>query len=127
MRAALASLLMGVCPSASAAPLSDDVRSVVVFDASLVAVTGTAIQRYTPPRLQGRARVSGTPLNNILSYAGRERANGQKAGLPASELASAQRDLLWQLAAASGEQIRYLRPQRGTLEEVFLKAVDEGR
>jgi len=49
------------------------------------------------PRLQGRARVSGTPLNNILSYAGRERANGQKAGLPASELASAQRDLLWQL------------------------------
>jgi ABC-2 type transport system ATP-binding protein len=36
------------------------------------------------------------------------------------------RDLLWQLAAASGEQIRYLRPQRGTLEEVFLKAVGEG-
>ena len=36
------------------------------------------------------------------------------------------RDLLWQLAAASGEQIRYLRPQRSTLEEVFLKAVDEG-
>src|SRR5260370_23435045 len=30
-------------------------------------------------------------------------------------------DLLWQLAASSGEQIRYLRPQRGTLEEVFLK------
>jgi hypothetical protein len=49
------------------------------------------------PRLQGKARVSGTPLNNILSYAGRERANGQKTGLPASELASAQRDLLWQL------------------------------
>jgi ABC-2 type transport system ATP-binding protein len=36
------------------------------------------------------------------------------------------RDLLWQLAAKSGEQIRYLRPQRSTLEEVFLKAVDEG-
>jgi len=34
-------------------------------------------------------------------------------------------DLLWQLAASSGEQIRYLRPQRSTLEEVFLKAVDE--
>jgi hypothetical protein len=49
------------------------------------------------PRLQGKARVSGTPLNNILSYAGRERANGQKVGLPATELASAQRDLLWQL------------------------------
>jgi ABC-2 type transport system ATP-binding protein len=36
------------------------------------------------------------------------------------------RDLLWQLAAATGEQIRYLRPQRSTLEEVFLKAVEEG-
>jgi ABC-2 type transport system ATP-binding protein len=36
------------------------------------------------------------------------------------------RDLLWRLAAASGEQIRYLRPQRSTLEEVFLQAV-EGR
>jgi ABC-2 type transport system ATP-binding protein len=35
-------------------------------------------------------------------------------------------DLLWQLAASSGEQIRYLRPQRSTLEEVFLKAVEEG-
>jgi ABC-2 type transport system ATP-binding protein len=36
------------------------------------------------------------------------------------------RDLLWQIAASSGEQIRYLRPQRSTLEEVFLKAVEEG-
>src|SRR6516165_10153624 len=34
-------------------------------------------------------------------------------------------DLLWQLAAQSGEQIRYLRPERSTLEEVFLKAVEE--
>ncbi len=33
-------------------------------------------------------------------------------------------ELLWQLAASSGEQIRYLRPQRSTLEEVFLKAVE---
>jgi ABC-2 type transport system ATP-binding protein len=35
------------------------------------------------------------------------------------------RDLLWRTAASSGEQIRYLRPQRSTLEEVFLKAVEE--
>jgi ABC-2 type transport system ATP-binding protein len=34
-------------------------------------------------------------------------------------------DLLWRLAAQSGEQIRYLRPERSTLEEVFLKAVEE--
>jgi ABC-2 type transport system ATP-binding protein len=33
--------------------------------------------------------------------------------------------LLWELAATAGEQIRYLRPQRGTLEEVFLQAVEE--
>ncbi len=33
--------------------------------------------------------------------------------------------LLWQTAAATGGQIRFLRPQRSTLEEVFLKAVSE--
>lgn len=32
--------------------------------------------------------------------------------------------LLWQAAAANSVQIRYLRPQRSTLEEVFLKAVE---
>jgi ABC-2 type transport system ATP-binding protein len=31
--------------------------------------------------------------------------------------------LIWTLAAAAGEQIRHLRPQRSTLEEVFLKAL----
>jgi len=33
--------------------------------------------------------------------------------------------LLWQTAAEQGQQIRYLRPQRSTLEEIFLKAVDQ--
>jgi ABC-2 type transport system ATP-binding protein len=33
--------------------------------------------------------------------------------------------LLWQLATDLGEQIRYLRPQRSTLEDVFLQAVGE--
>lgn len=33
--------------------------------------------------------------------------------------------LLWEAAAAGREQIRYLRPQRSTLEEVFLKAVEQ--
>jgi hypothetical protein len=32
-----------------------------------------------------------------MSWAGRERANAQAVGLPAAELSSAQRDLLWQL------------------------------
>jgi ABC-2 type transport system ATP-binding protein len=32
--------------------------------------------------------------------------------------------MLWELAVAAGEQIRHLRPQRSTLEEVFLKAIE---
>ena len=35
-------------------------------------------------------------------------------------------NLLWRTAADVGGQIRFLRPQRSTLEEVFLKAVAEG-
>jgi ABC-2 type transport system ATP-binding protein len=33
--------------------------------------------------------------------------------------------LLWEAAASEKQQIRHLRPQRSTLEEVFLKAVDQ--
>jgi len=33
--------------------------------------------------------------------------------------------LLWRTAAEQGQQIRYLRPLRSTLEEVFLKAVEQ--
>jgi ABC-2 type transport system ATP-binding protein len=33
--------------------------------------------------------------------------------------------LLWEVAAVENEQIRYLRPQRSTLEEVFLNAVEQ--
>jgi hypothetical protein len=50
----------------------------------------------TPPQ-QARARISDTALRNILSYAGRERANAQPLGLAAADLTSAQADLLWQL------------------------------
>jgi ABC-2 type transport system ATP-binding protein len=32
--------------------------------------------------------------------------------------------MLWQVAADARQQIRYLRPQRSTLEEVFLTAVE---
>jgi hypothetical protein len=53
--------------------------------------------RDLSPALQAKARVSDSPIYNILSSAGRERANAAKAGLPASALSSAQRDLLWQL------------------------------
>jgi ABC-2 type transport system ATP-binding protein len=33
--------------------------------------------------------------------------------------------LIWEIAAEEGLQIRYLRPQRSTLEDVFLKAVEQ--
>ncbi len=33
--------------------------------------------------------------------------------------------LLWRTAQDTGKQIRFLRPRRGTLEEIFLKAVEE--
>jgi ABC-2 type transport system ATP-binding protein len=33
--------------------------------------------------------------------------------------------LLWELAHATQVQVRYLRPQRSTLEEVFLQAVEQ--
>src|SRR6185436_8584445 len=49
------------------------------------------------PKLQSRARIGDSTPYNILSYAGRERSNVRKVGLPASELSSAQRDLLWKI------------------------------
>jgi hypothetical protein len=44
-----------------------------------------------------RVRQSDAPLYNIMSYAGRERSNTQKAGIAAADMTAAQRDLLWQL------------------------------
>lgn len=54
------------------------------------------IDDLAPPQ-QARARISDSALRNILSYAGRERANAQPVGLTAAELTSALGDLLWQL------------------------------
>ena len=49
------------------------------------------------PQLQRRARIGDQTPYNILSYAGRERANAKKVGLAASDMSSGQRDLLWKL------------------------------
>jgi hypothetical protein len=49
------------------------------------------------PKLATRARQSEQAMRNIMSYAGRERANAKKVGIAAAELSSAQRDLIWQL------------------------------
>jgi hypothetical protein len=32
--------------------------------------------------------------------------------------------MLWEIARDTQQQIRYLRPRRSTLEEVFLSAID---
>ena len=60
------------------------------------------------PRAQARARLSDRALANILSYAGRERANARKAGLAAAELTAGQCDLLWQLIETYA--VGYLAP-----------------
>jgi hypothetical protein len=49
------------------------------------------------PALQRKARVSDGALGNIMSYAGRERANAKKVGIAAADMSAGQRDLLWQL------------------------------
>lgn len=46
---------------------------------------------------QRKARIGDTSPCNILSYAGRERANATKTGFAAADMSQAQRDLLWQL------------------------------
>jgi hypothetical protein len=49
------------------------------------------------PPLQSKARIGDTTPYNILSYAGRERANVKKVGLAASDMKEAQRELLWRM------------------------------
>ena len=73
------------------------------------------------PALQAKARVSDSPIYNILSSAGRERANAAKAGLPAASLSSAQRDLLWQLV-----EIYAVQPVPARLAEVQRARVRAG-
>jgi hypothetical protein len=74
------------------------------------------------PKLQARARLSETPLGNILSSAGRERANANKVGLAAAELSSAQRDLLWQLIETYG--VEYLSPALADVQRTRVRSGD---
>jgi hypothetical protein len=74
------------------------------------------------PRLQAKARLSDTALGNILSYAGRERANAQKVGLPAAELAAAQRDLVWQLIETYA--VDYLSPALAAAQRARIRSGD---
>jgi hypothetical protein len=74
------------------------------------------------PPLQARARLSDTPLSNILSYAGRERANTRKAGIAAAELNSAQRDLLWQLVETY--TVEHLSPALAAAQRTRVRSGD---
>jgi hypothetical protein len=75
-----------------------------------------------PPKLQAKARLSETPLGNILSSAGRERANADKVGLAAAELSSPQRDLLWQLIETY--TVEYLSPALAHAQRARVRAGD---
>jgi uncharacterized protein DUF3500 len=55
------------------------------------------LYRDLAPRLQSASRIGDSTPYNILSYAGRERANAKKVGVAAAQMAGAQRDLLWQM------------------------------
>jgi hypothetical protein len=55
------------------------------------------LYRDLAPKLQSASRIGDSTPYNILSYAGRERANAKKVGIAASQMTQAQRDLLWQL------------------------------
>jgi Protein of unknown function (DUF3500) len=74
------------------------------------------------PKRQGRARISTTPMNNIMSYAGRERANAKAAGIAAAELQSAQRDLIWQLVETYASD--YLAPALAAAQRTRVRTGD---
>jgi ABC-2 type transport system ATP-binding protein len=68
--------------------------------------------------------------NDPVGFARAMSANGcqvetQEDGLIVEVPLGQTEDVLWRTAFAQEEQIRFLRPRRSTLEEVFLKAVGE--
>jgi hypothetical protein len=74
------------------------------------------------PKLQGRARISATPMNNIMSYAGRERANAQALGVAVPELGPGQRDLVWQLVETYASD--YLAPPLADAQRARVRTGD---
>ena len=74
------------------------------------------------PRLQQQTRVSDYTPSNIFSYAGQERANTKKDGLPAAQFTSAQRDLVWQLVEVFS--VDYLSPQLVSAQKARVRIGD---
>jgi hypothetical protein len=69
-----------------------------------------------------RVRQSESALSNIMSYAGRERSNAQKVGIPASDMAEAQRDLLWQLVETYA--VQHVVPELAAAQKMRIRAGD---
>jgi hypothetical protein len=70
-----------------------------------------------------RVRQSEQPLYNIMSYAGRERSNAQKAGIAAADLTGGQRDLLWQLVDTYS--VEYLTPTLAAAQKTRVRSGDQ--
>ncbi len=68
------------------------------------------------------SRKSDQPLHNIMSYAGRERANAQKTGIAAADLTGGQRDLLWQLVETYTAQ--HLVPELADAQKARVRSGD---
>lgn len=77
-------------------------------------------QHFFEMRVKGDMSVFARWLTDAGCTAER-REDGLLVGLPTG----ANEELLWRVAGKAGEQIRFLRPRRSTLEDVFLKAVGE--
>jgi hypothetical protein len=84
-----------------------------------------ALARRLADDLAGKPRLrqSEQPLYNILSYAGRERANAQKVGIAAADLTAAQRDLLWQLVDTYS--VDHLVPVLAAAQKARVRAGDQ--
>jgi hypothetical protein len=80
------------------------------------------LMRDLHPKLQARARRSDSKLDNILSFAGRERSNMAKTGVAAAELAAAQRDLLWQLVETYS--VEHVKPRLAAAQKARVRSGD---
>ena len=69
-----------------------------------------------------RVKQAEQPLYNILSYAGRERANSQKAGIAAANLTVGQQDILWQLIDTYS--VEHLSPALAAAQKVRVRSGD---
>lgn len=99
---------------------------VVVIAAGKLLVQGEIAQLKQVHSQSYEVRVKGelTPFAARLREAGctaEEYADVLKIALPAG----ATPQLIWKTAADASEQIRHLRPQRSTLEEVFLSSLEQ--